>query len=434
MLLVLESPLLRGANSVAACFEAACEERQVQSALLLLKYRPVITLDGLNAAISSRDTAVLKSTICILAAQRHELLDVALRHLPHEQIRKQGLSKGGLLDSSALSIQNALVERGINPSLCGNKDGNTVYSTMGADLGVAELLHEAGFIDLNQRGEGGNPPIVVIASYSVSLVSFAAMADWMICKGADLYIPSWHGYPAIFDVASELGTLLQMTHYDDCSIHSDTHCTSSCELESILSTHVGGVDFISTVLSDDTRDDCFCACSQGGCPPLTRLLRSYYPPSRLARRTDWIHPEVVGQLQDLMCQSSKMGSWKTTVSAILRYLTFEALEMTHTCQCSSNLTTGDQDTNRFRGVGDKKSSICQLDELMVEFDRKYDELGVGIRQFLEGYWHSRIDEVLQEHHIYPDEVMKIFGEIEELRYRVQTIVPQKMKMLDEKNV
>lgn len=393
ILLVLESPLPRDTNSVAACFEVACEARQIKSALLLLRYRPVITLDGLKAAVSSGSTAVLKSTVSILAAQRRELLDVALRHLPHERIRKQGLSTGGLLDCSALSVYGELVERGIDPLLCGDKDGITVYSAIGADLAAAELLYEAGFTDLNQRGEGGDTPIVVIGRYCVSLVSFAAMADWMICRGADLYIPSRHGHPAIFDVASELGTLLHMSHYDDCSIHGHDHCTSSCELKTILSTHVGGVDLISTVLADNTRDDCFCACSQGGCSPLSQFLRSYYPPSRLARTTDWTYPEVVGQLQDLMCKSSKVSFWKTAVSAIIRYLTFEALGMTHTCHCSSS--------------SDKISIIPQLDDLMLEFDRKYDELGVGIREFIEGYWHTCMDEVLQERDIDPDEAMNV---------------------------
>jgi DNA gyrase/topoisomerase IV subunit A len=38
--------------------------------------------------------------------------------------------------------------------------------------------------------------------------------------------------------------------------------------------------------------------------------------------------------------------------------------------------------------------IDQLEALVVEFNEKYDELGVGMSEFYEGYWKTRMSEVL----------------------------------------
>lgn len=405
MRLVLESPLPRDANSISNFFVIACLHKDIDSASLLLEHNPEITLYALQCAVLCRDNAVLRATISQLAAQRHTLQEVALRHVPAENIGSLELPESGLLDTKALFVYDALVQHGVDPLPCGSPDGRSVYTAISAGmpaaelLNIAELLYAAGFTDLNQRGKAGNTAIADMSLYCWSLVSFATMADWMICRGADLYTPSRHGYSAIFYVASEFGTQLYTTSYK-CYKKSCLHgITSSCELEMILSTHFAGVDLIPTVLLDDTTDDCLCACSQRGCSPLTQLLRAYYRPNRLG---------VIGHLQEIVSRTLNTDSWKTTVSAMVRYITFEALGMTHTCHVAFMFDVTCLDSEETSEIRDEESAmIVQLNELMVEFDRKYDELDVGIRQFLEGYWHTRMEEVLQEKHISRDEAMKV---------------------------
>ncbi|OJJ00791.1 hypothetical protein ASPVEDRAFT_590403 [Aspergillus versicolor CBS 583.65] len=398
MLLVFES-LAPDAQSISHCFAIACVRGDVDCALLLLGHNPDITLGALQCAVFCGDTAVLKTAISILAAQRLELQEMALHQLPAEHIRTLELPKGGLPDTTAFAVHHALVQYEIKMLPCGCPGQSSVYSAIGEDLAAAELLYTAGFTDLNQRGEVGNTAITDMSSYCESLISFITMADWMICRGADLYIPSRHGYLAIFYVASELGTQLYRASRKCHSKACRHDLTSSCELETILSTHVAGARLLSTMLSDDTRDDCLCACSGRGCSPLTQLLKAYYRPNRL-----W----VIGHLQEIVYSTSNTHSWNTTVSAIVRYLTFEALEITHTCHSASVFGVRHPDPEECREIREEESTmIVQLDELMVEFDQKYDELGVGIRKFLEGYWHTRMGEVLQGHDIDPDEAMKL---------------------------
>ncbi|BCS23070.1 uncharacterized protein APUU_31295A [Aspergillus puulaauensis] len=406
MMLVLESPLPQNAYSISSCFDVACLNKDIESASLLLDHNPEITLHALRSAVHCRDRAVLKTAISLLAAQRHALQEMALHHLAAEHIRSLELPESGLLDTKTRLVYDALVRQGIKSLPCVFPEVGSVYSALRADipaaelLYVAELLYAAGFTDLNQRCATGITEIGYMRLYSGSLVSFATMADWMISRGADLYIPSRHGYPAIFYVAGELGSGLGTVSYK-CHKKSCLHgSTSSCELGTILSTHVSVVDLISTVLSDGITDDCLCACSGRGCSPLTQLLKAYHNSNRL-----W----MIGHLQEIVSRTLNTDCWKTTVSAIVRYLTFEALEMTHTCHITYTFGVRCLDSEETCEIRDEESAmIVQLDELMVEFDRKYDELDVGIRQFLEGYWHTRMDEVLQEQQgISPDESMKV---------------------------
>lgn len=405
MLLVLESPLAPNAHAISNCFIVACQNKDIESASLLLEHNPDITLSALRAVVCWQNTAVLKTTISILAAQRHGLQEMALCRLQAEHIRSLELPKSGLLDTRAVSVHCALVQDGIKPLTCGSPDGSSVYSVLAAHIpaaelvNTAELLYAAGFIDLNQRGDDGSTAIAYLSPYWGSLISFATLADWMICRGANLYMPSRHGYPAIFYVASEFGTQLYTASYKCHSKACPHDSTLFCELEKILSTHVSGARLLSKVLSDDTRDNCLCACSERGCSPLTRLLKAYYRPNSLG---------VIGHLQEVVYSTSNAHSRNPTVSAILRYLTFEALEMTHTCHDVSRFSVRFPDPEETSEIRDEESAMIeQLDELMVEFDGKYDELGVGIREFLDGYWHTRMDEVLHEHDIDPDESLKV---------------------------
>lgn len=82
--------------------------------------------------------------------------------------------------------------------------------------------------------------------------------------------------------------------------------------------------------------------------------------------------------------------------------------MTHTCHTSSVFGVRFPDPEETFEIRDEESAmIVQLNELTVEFDQKYDELGVGLRQFLDGYWRSRMDEVLQEQDIDSHEAIKV---------------------------
>lgn len=405
MLLVLESPLPPDGESISSCFVVACRNQDIKSTSLLLEYSPDITLYALRSAVLCGDKAFLKTTISILAAQLHRLQEMALYCLASWCVRSLKLPESGLLDTRAFSVHCALVRHGIKPLPCGTPDGSSVYSVLETHipaaelLNTAELLYAAGFTDLNQRGEAGNTAIADMSSYCGSLVSFTTMADWMICRGADLYIPSRNGYPAIFYVASEFGIQLYTASYKCHSKACPHDSTSTCNLETMLSAHFSGARLLSTVLSDDTRDDCLCACSERGCSPLTQLLKSYYRPNRLG---------VIGHLQEVVYSTSNTHSKNTTISAILRYLTFEALRMTHTCHTSSVFGVRFPDPEETFEIRDEESAmIVQLNELTVEFDQKYDELGVGLRQFLDGYWRSRMDEVLQEQDIDSHEAIKV---------------------------
>ena len=105
-------------------------------------------------------------------------------------------------------------------------------------------------------------------------------------------------------------------------------------------------------------------------------------------------------LAELIDTSSLPSSSFSPVSELLRCLTFEELELTHTC-CTHFLDhivpRDNDDMADVREIHDEERHLLdQLEELLREFDSKKRELGVSTAVFLERYWRPRMDEVLDE--------------------------------------
>jgi hypothetical protein len=85
---------------------------------------------------------------------------------------------------------------------------------------------------------------------------------------------------------------------------------------------------------------------------------------------------------------------------ILRGMTFNFLDLTHTC----HETEWDEDSLTWRNIlseeeiheiqSEERLMIEQLESLIVEFEAKFAELGGTLSSFLEEYWKPRMDEVL----------------------------------------
>lgn len=417
MALLIESSLPRDSGSLAECFYVACTARDFESAFLLIKYTAVIPLSYLTSAVAARNMDLLESIIQRLAAHRRELMILALRDLPRQDILALRLPTDGLLDSHALAVCDALALHGTKIEHFHASDGFSVYSAILGDILTAEMLYRAGFTDLKQCGPNGNSPISDLrVPGSAWVTSVAELAQWMVLRGASLYEASLGGYPAIFHLAYQLGQCLGHWRFL-CScpeiMYSYQQKEDTTRTEKVrLARQRSNADtrkIMSTLLSDSSLDDCLCACSHGGCSPLLRVLKTHYfshrEDSALSACKDIGNPEW--SVYQIFGANPK----RSTVSATLRFITFEALDIPHTCHRSSVQPAAPGDEEEISQIRDEHSaSIRQLDELMLEFDGKYDELGVGVPEFLGGYWRTRMDEVLEEQDIQPDKAIK-FREI-----------------------
>jgi hypothetical protein len=68
------------------------------------------------------------------------------------------------------------------------------------------------------------------------------------------------------------------------------------------------------------------------------------------------------------------------------------MQLTHTCHASSYTLIDPEEALEIRE--EESELINQLEALVVEFNEKYDELGVGILELFNGYWKTRMSEVL----------------------------------------
>lgn len=412
IVLLIESSLPRDSGSLAECFSVACTAREFESALLLIQYTTVIPLSYLTYAVTARNMDLLESMIPRLAAHRQELMILALRHLPRQDILALGLPTDGLLDGNAIAVYDTLALHGTKIEHFHASDGCSVYSAILGDILTAEILYTAGFTDLTQCGANGNSPMSDLRVPSSAWVtSVAELAQWMVSRGASLYEASLGGYPAIFDLAEHLGQWLEHWQFL-CScpevMYSYQHKEGASPMVCLTRqrSHTDTRKIMSALLLDSPLDDCLCACSDGGCSPLLRVLRAHYSShcedSSVSGRKDirdseWSVYRIFGT-----------DPKRSNVSATLRFITFEALRIPHTCHKLSGQSAVQPIEDEIFEIRDEHSaSIRQLDDLMVEFDEKYDELGVGVPEFLGGYWHTRMDEMLQEHDIDLNEAMKL---------------------------
>ncbi|KAL9120103.1 MAG: hypothetical protein Q9187_003337 [Circinaria calcarea] len=83
---------------------------------------------------------------------------------------------------------------------------------------------------------------------------------------------------------------------------------------------------------------------------------------------------------------------------LVRLLTFEELELTHTCcRVSNNSIQEPLDKTDIHEIHDEETVLLtKLEDLVLEFQEKKTELNVSIIEFLEGYWETRMKEVLKE--------------------------------------
>jgi hypothetical protein len=86
------------------------------------------------------------------------------------------------------------------------------------------------------------------------------------------------------------------------------------------------------------------------------------------------------------------------VLAVLRFLTFNELGLTHTCHFSHDRrfgwgepAWGDDATEKLE---EEKLLLEQLDVLVSEFQQKYLELHIPLIDFIRGYWADKMREFL----------------------------------------
>lgn len=387
MSLILNSPLRLHVKSMLNPFMQACKARDAECALLLLEATEVITKYNLLWALISDHSDIIDVVVSRIAYQRRELQNLALRQLSSHQIRQLGLPTEGLLDVHAFKVQEALKDQPVAMKL-ESMEAYSVYGHAWNSRNAANRLFEAGFKNLNQSNELGHTPLVLlrpeIAYTKRDFVDFLHFAQWMVSHGANLDQKTRAGYPAIYYLAEGVGAEMRL----QCAMGGKYWSP----LKNMRRLEQTCVDLLHTILLDDTQDSCSCACSLGGCRPLTRMLR--HLSSSTVYGSVWILPEILEvfrSFQAVLLRESLSDSIPTLAERILRYVTFERIGIKHTCHYKDERL----DEDEVEEIQDEeRHNLALLEDLMEEFNRKRQELGIRIDEFLNEYWMDSMDQAM----------------------------------------
>lgn len=297
----------------------------------------------------------------------------------------------------------------------------TVYHCHHLNAEIAEKLWQNGFRDIDVPDKNGLTPLMRYRAHphARDLAGETTLCSWLIGKGAKLYRPQ-HG---IFDYDPgrppspiELPPTTRALHYVAAQIGHSVHSVAWQEYGgSIKEPLHDSLNRLSKdarllpikIILDVSCDDCVCACSSQGCLACTMMLKglqfgAYWD---VATR-EWV-TLVTEYLLRFLGSHKFCPDW--LVKEIIRYRTFEDLKLRHTCcrwgPCFGITKLEPEEQAEIRDEDHEKIEL--LEGLLLEFEENRGTQGV--LSFLEGYWTTRMDQVLQEQGCVDEDALRELG-------------------------
>ena len=331
-----------------------------------------------------------------LQVRRRKLFELAKHTLPAEVWADLDVPTDRLLDERAAEIQRVLVDADIEipKSISVPQTRETVYHGSIYNVKQADQLWNAGFRDIDSQDEFGRTPLMEFVN-----IDELELVQWLLHHGADPH---------------------QEIHYDDnddkrnpvaglTQLHVVAHnlrfyLKSLIQEDSLALRVVDGPSLTleELVVESDRRDDCHCACSSSGCTPFTILLKSI---PRNRRKLSKLRRILVHRLESPGHPASSAPMRSKIAEEVIRFETFEALQLSHTC-CDFDFVAARRryTPEDVREIHEEwEELLSKHEDLVSEFNHKFQELGVPLTFFLEGYWQTRMEEVLQDEKPFDEE-------------------------------
>ncbi|KAI9159060.1 hypothetical protein HJFPF1_07067 [Paramyrothecium foliicola] len=362
-----------------------------------------------------------------LVQERKELLSIAQKGLGILEKHDETC----ILDYEAADVINAFTKANIwlDPAQRLDKRHSTIYHLPWFDVERFPILLQYGFKDYNRHDAVGLTPFM-IPRLDSNWQTLPTFLPWLESEG-------YLGHKPVDALGLGLNVDATDWHYLATYLGRALR-TAAGTMESAWAL----VDRVSRLSLRD-KCDCWCNLDGKGCSPMKMAWKVY---RRQHRGTCAQHILLHHATQP---ESSPEEKKTSSALEIVRFLTFEALEMRHTC-CSVHEKTGflkrrdlklpywavpgvvksaliiSCDPEVFRSVrsdSDELEKVQLLNSLMKEFSQnlgKLDECD-ALEQFLWGYWRRRISEL---YFITPESLQ----EMEQLLNNVKTFVlPEKVR-------
>lgn len=325
-----------------------------------------------------------------LADRRRRLGLLAKATLTEDQLAATGCP-AELLDSHAANVVRLLGEIGVHvpTTLAVPDDYEGIYLSGNLVIGCFPAFFDAGFCDVNHNGRDGSLAMQMITEGAKEEPGDDYATTFLLAPG----VFSWLKQHDFLDKSPSdplgLGVNTAATGW-----HFLPLLTSRTLLWDIYFQGARYSDIYQEILTKQLADSCRCLCSSSGCLPFTTVFKSFTQEGGVTF--------FLGSLD--LCRAHTI--WETfqgnLLPELLRYFTFEALEMTHTCCFERWLPWKGEDSmiltlRNFRGsvngIHDEESElITRLESLVSEFATRFRKSEEELGDFMWGYWRRRMGE------------------------------------------
>ncbi|RYP66632.1 hypothetical protein DL769_005982 [Monosporascus sp. CRB-8-3] len=342
--------------------------------------------------------------------RRERLKCLALEHLSLPEADEFGLRNKNVLDAYAARVIERLHERNVVvPAALIVKQcrilklrdisdhGDSIYHYLSTSLDAsidAELFFDLGFRDLNTANKSGLPPFVGVNIIDVPQLLFPL---WLVEHGAELFhhLEYTSQTPRGVAVRGATSAHWLFWHIGLLLYWIYTGYVDYQEPEWALAYRMSQLN--AKVMPVNAPDECSCRCSADGCSPFLWMLRRFVRrprggPPDMAFRYAWYLQYFGSNIQVQQHMDS------------IRFITYEALGMQHTCSWPWPCATH-YDSEEIQAIEEEQAGLLQiLEGLVQDFEAKV--IGIleerttdtiaALREFWTGYWCDRIDEVLKD--------------------------------------
>ncbi|KAL4808112.1 hypothetical protein BDV18DRAFT_96177 [Aspergillus unguis] len=365
-------------------FRRACEANCIASLRILINNRNfILGSKELEVASVHYNKDIVQLTLQALVDRRKRLQGLATAFLPSEVLAELQIRPGCLLNLKAAKAYKLLKLYSIKVDDIEQECQWSVYDAVGNNLSIADRLWHAGFQDvdeLNHRGKTGLMRLEWSELTTLGPEPILEKARWMISKGADIHRKK-SSSPALHFLGRAIGSSIYFIKYDE-----DTRAKLSCLDRECWA-------LFRSILCDDTRDSCDCACSVDGCCGLTRVLGglSWWRVNTSPQSLIQLFLVTIDVAASFLESTSRESFYNQLAPGVVRFLAFYMLDLTHTC---SHRDTEIEPEEAAEIHDEQRYLIWTLEKLVNELTVEFEKSTEPLSEFLTGYCCQRINEAI----------------------------------------
>ncbi|KAJ5370283.1 uncharacterized protein N7496_006375 [Penicillium cataractarum] len=358
-----------------------------------------------------------------LAEERKQLWNTALTHLPMETLLQLNIRPDTVLGFNAAQVHCLLETHGVNTNHIGSREGWLIYRAAKLNTELANQMWDHGFRDVDEKDDMGMTALMKLQSFldfgkGPPALKLLEMASWLIKKGADGRLcPKICDYSALHFVAASLAESLGSWGWVATQSETIENLLAKMNPLSQLPSSLEAV--LHSILLDDSRDSCSCYCSPTGCTPLAVFLGALTKGRNDIYYVKGIAKVILPSIFASLPSKSPESFEERVIPQALRLITFEALEISHTCahptyQWSILGSSDDSgitahpavpyaqrlvfqpfEPEEVKEIHEEEAALIEeLESLVMEFISDYKRLCLPFEVFIQEHWWVRMQEVL----------------------------------------